>query len=240
MKQIAIIGLGTFGIRMLEELAEFISEIIIIDRDAEIIEKYKDMAKDAFVTDAINGEALKKIIPADIDYVIVDVGGKIEASIMTTNYLHKIGIKNIIVKAETDEHGEVLKMVGATTVIFPDLEAARHATPLLVSNVLFNFMSISNNLSLAEIRVAPEIIGKTLVEANIRQKYDLNVVAYREDVDEEFKFLNDLEYRFNENNILLVAGTNEAILKFSGREFTGKYGSTLRSILKKRFSLQRK
>ncbi|MDR2897703.1 MAG: TrkA family potassium uptake protein [Spirochaetaceae bacterium] len=240
MKQIAIIGLGTFGIRMLEELTVFVSEIIIIDRDAEIIEKYKDMAKDAFVTDAINEEALQKIIPQDIDCVIVDVGGKIEASIMTTNYLHKMGVKNIIVKAETDEHGEVLKMVGATTVVFPDLEAAKHVTPLLISNALFNFMSISQNMSLAEIRASPEVIGKTLIEANIRQRYDLNVVAYREGLDEEFKFPNDPSYRFSENNVLLVAGTNEAILKFSGSELASKYGTTLKSVLSKLFSWQRK
>src|SRR5512133_2007785 len=108
MKQFAIIGLGSFGMRMLEELLGVTSEIIIIDKDREIIERYKDRAKAAYITDAINETALRKIIPTEIDAVIVDLGGKIEASLMATSYLKKMGIKEIIVKAETDEHGEIL------------------------------------------------------------------------------------------------------------------------------------
>ncbi len=151
-----------------------------------------------------------------------------------------MGIKNIIVKAETDEHGEVLKMVGATKVIFPDLEAAKHTTPLLISNALFNFMTISHNLSLAEICVSAELIGKTLAEAHIHQIYNLIVVAYRENMDEEFQFPNEHEYRFTENNILLVAGSNEAILKFSGSELPVKHDITLKSVLNKLCSWQKK
>lgn len=214
MKQIAIIGLGNFGIRMLEELSEITSEIIIIDKDREIIEKYKDSAKDAFITDAINETALKKIIPCDIDAVIVDLGGKIEFSIMATNYLHKIGVKKIIAKAQTDEHGEVLTMVGATMVVFPDYEAAKRITPLLASNALFNYMPISSNLSLAEVRIEGDIIGKTLIEANIRKNYELNIVAFREESHEEFTFIPP-DYIFCENHILLVAGSDKAISRFS-------------------------
>ena len=152
MKQFAIIGLGAFGVRMLEELLTITDEIIIIDKDKEIINKYKDFAKSAYVTDAINEIALTKIIPPEIDAVIVDLGGKIEVSIMTTNYLKKMGIKDIVVKAQTDEHGEVLTMVGATKVVFPDQEAAKRITPMLASSLLFNFMPISANLALAEVK----------------------------------------------------------------------------------------
>ena len=179
MKQFAIIGLGSFGRRMLEELYEITQEIIIIDKDKEIIEKYKDKAQAAYVADAINEKALSKLIPEEIDAVIVDLGGKIEVSIMVTNYLKKIGIKNILVKAQTDEHGEVLSMVGATQVIFPDREAAKRITPMLASSLLFNFMPISENLALAEVQANDYCLGKTLIEANLRQEFGLNVVAMR-------------------------------------------------------------
>lgn len=76
MKQFAIIGLGAFGIRMLDELLSVTDEIIIVDKDREVIEKYKDKAKAAYITDAINETALSKIIPSDIDSVIVDLGGR--------------------------------------------------------------------------------------------------------------------------------------------------------------------
>lgn len=215
MKQFAIIGLGAFGIRMLEQLLSVTNEIIIIDKDREIIEKYKDSAKAAYITDAINESALSKIIPKDIDAVIVDLGGKIEVSIMTTNYLKKLGIKNIVVKAQTDEHGEVLSMVGATSVIFPDREAAMHVTPMLVSSLLFNFMPISENLALAEVRANDYCVGKTLLEANLRKAFGLNVVAMRNLESDKFGFINDPSYVFKTDDVLLVAGSEESINSFS-------------------------
>ena len=215
MKQFAIIGLGAFGIRMLEELLDVTDEIIIIDKDKETIEKYKDKARAAYVTDAINEIALSKIIPEDIDAVIVDLGGKIEVSIMTTNYLKKIGVKNIMVKAQTDEHGEVLSMVGATQVIFPDREAAKRITPMLASSLLFNYLPISENLALAEVRANEFCAGKTLIEANLRKEFGLNVVAMRRLDQDDFHFISDPSYVFTDEDVLLVAGHEEGIEKFS-------------------------
>lgn len=218
MKQFAIIGLGAFGLRMLEELVEVTNEIIIIDKDKEIIEKYKDVAQAAYVTDAINEVALSKIIPDNIDAVIVDLGGKIEVSIMTTNYLKKLGVKNIMVKAQTDEHGEVLSMVGATQVIFPDREAAKRITPMLASSLLFNYMPISENLALAEVRVNSFCLGKTLIDANLRKEFGLNVVAMRKLDTDDFQFIRDPSYVFTDEDVLLVAGNEEGIAKFSSLE----------------------
>lgn len=215
MKQFAIIGLGPFGMRMLEELLKITNEIIIIDKDREIIEKYKDQAKAAYITDVINEMALMKIIPKEIDAVIVDLGGKVEASIMATNYLNKMGIHEIIVKAQTDDHGEILKMVGATEVIFPDQEAAKRITPMLASSVLFNFMPISKNLALAEVLVNASCVGKTLLEANLRKTFGLNVVAMKQTEAEEFYFINDPTYVFSQTDILLVVGSEEHINQFS-------------------------
>ncbi len=225
MKQFAIIGLGAFGIRMLEELLSVTNEIIIIDKDRDIIEKYKDSAKAAYITDAINEAALSKIVPKDIDAVIVDLGGKIEVSIMATNYLKKMGVKDIVVKAQTDEHGEVLSMVGATRVIYPDREAAMHVTPLLVSSLLFNFLPISDNLALAEVGANEYCVGKTLLEANLRKTFGLNVVAMRTVESDKFAFISDPSYMFKESDVLLVAGSEESINSFSREEETvGKRG----------------
>lgn len=226
MKQFAIIGLGAFGLRMLEELVEVTNEIIIIDKDKEIIEKYKDVAQAAYVTDAINEVALSKIIPDGIDAVIVDLGGKIEVSIMTTNYLKKLGVKNIMVKAQTDEHGEVLSMVGATQVIFPDREAAKRITPMLASSLLFNFMPISENLALAEVKANSFCLGKTLIDANLRKEFGLNVVAMRKIDTDDFQFIKDPLYVFTEEDVLLVAGSEDGIAKFSSLEKATEKKST--------------
>lgn len=237
MKQFAIIGLGAFGLRMLEELLTITNEIIIIDKDKDTIDKYKDLAKAAYITDAINEIALAKIIPPEIDAVIVDLGGKIEVSIMATNYLKKMGIKEIIVKAQTDEHGEVLTMVGATKVIFPDREAAKRITPMLASSLMFNFLPISANLALAEVMANENCAGKTLLEANLRKTFSLNVVAMRKRDGEEFAFISDPAYVFAKDDVLLVAGEEGNINRFSGLSGAGEKkrgGSIFRSLFPKR------
>lgn len=214
MLQVAIIGMGTFGIRLLEEISSIDADIIIIDKDRNIIEKYKEKAKDAYIADAINEQALRKMIPPEIDAVIIDFGESLESSIMTVNYLHRMGIKKIIVEAQTDEQGEVLRLVGASQVIFPEREAAKRITPLLASSILFNFMQISPDFALAEIAVNDSIEGKTLIDSNMRQKFQLNIVAYRKTADADFQFINDPKLVLQKEFILLVAGTNTAINKF--------------------------
>lgn len=215
MSTFAIIGLGPFGIRMLEELFHFTDDIIIIDKDPNIIKKYEDKAIKSCVIDITNEESLHKSMEQGVDTAIVDLGGKIELSIMVTTYLKKMGIKEIVVKAESDQHEQVLSIVGATNVIFPDREAAKRVMPMLASTLLFNFMPISSNLALAEVGVNTEYIGKTLVEANLRKNLGLNVVAVRKPDCETFEFINDPNYRFAGDDILLLAGSEEHIFTFS-------------------------
>jgi trk system potassium uptake protein len=234
MKQFAIIGLGTFGIGMLEELVSLTDEIIIVDKDKDIIEKYKDQVHHAYICDAINEQALQKIIPTDIDAAIVDLGGKVELSLLVVNYLKRLGVKDVITKAQTSEHGEILTLVGASKVVYPDLEAAKRIAPMLASSLLFNFMPISESLALAEVLANEHCVGKTLVEANLRKLFGINVVAIRTESADDFSFIKDLSYRFRENDILLVAGTEENIFRFSREKARAKKESAF-SVFKRHF-----
>jgi len=216
MKQFAIIGMSTFGQRMLEELSQLDCEILIVDKDRTVIEALKDKVSSAYIADAINEETIKKLIPSTIDAAVIDLGGRTEVSILVTNYLKKMGIPTIIAKAETDEHGEILDIVGATHVVFPAREAAKRITPLLGSSLIFNYMPISNGLVIAEVKVPQKFCGMTLIEAQLRNNYGLNVVAIRKEVDGEYEFFSP-EYKLNPNDILLVVGAEENISSFSGQ-----------------------
>jgi trk system potassium uptake protein TrkA len=214
MKQFAIIGLGFFGRRMLEELAEVDCELLIIDRSDEVIEQYKERVAASYIADAINEEVINKLVPGSIDAAIVDLGDNIEASILVTNYLKKLGVRRIVAKADSDQHAEILDLVGATDIILPYREAARRVAPLLLSSVLFSYLPLSRDFAIAEIKVPKEHLGRTLIEANLRQKHGLNVVALRKESEEEYTYFLP-EYRLNEEDILLVAGKEEDIAAFA-------------------------
>lgn len=236
MRQYAIIGLGSFGLRMLEKLSEVSAEIIIADRDPDLIERCKDMAQSAYILDAMNDEALSRILPEDLDVAVVDLGNNIESTILVTNSLKKMGVKEIIVRADSDERGEILSLVGATKVVYPEREAASRIVPLLVSPTLFSFMPIGPNLVMAEVRTPEHFIGMTLIQANLRQRHGINVIAIRPEGMPEYRYFN-ADYRLITGDLLLVAGTEAEVMDFCGikeRSGVGLSGDIFRGLLKGR------
>ena len=219
MKQYAVIGASTFGKQILEELILLDCEIILLDKDPELIEYFKNDVTAAYIANAINQDTVTRLIPGDIDAAVVDLGDKIEASILVTQYLSKLGVSKIIVKAETDQHGEILSLVGAHHVIFPNFEAAKRVTPLLVSDILFNYLPISGGLVMAETGVPSELAGHTLMEMEIRRSKGINVVAFRRGGTGNYQFFIP-EYRLQEDDILLILGKEEDVSSFTGKDIT--------------------
>ncbi len=220
MKQYALIGIGSFAKRILDELILLDCEIILIDKDSMLIEYYKNDVTAAYIADVLNEETVVRLVPADIDAAIVDLGDKIEASILVTKYLSKLGVGKIIVKAETDQHGEILSIVGAHHVIFPNNEAAKRVTPLLVSDLLFNYLPISGEIVMAETGVPAEIAGRTLLELELRNTTGINVIALRRAGKGDYQLFMP-EYRLGNDDILLVVGREDDVALFTGKKPSG-------------------
>ena len=214
MKQVAIFGLSHFGKSVLDELIRLNVEVFIMDKDRSRIDQYKDMAQGSVVIDVLNVENLRKVLPESTDAVIIDMGDSIEASILAASYCAKLRIKTIIVKAETESHGEILELVGATQVVFPNKEAAKRISPLLLSSVLLNYLPVSGKLVIAELAIPESMIGKTIMQVELRKKYALNLISVRA-ADAEFdEFMPT--YVFKPGDIGLFSGTDEALGKFAG------------------------
>jgi trk system potassium uptake protein TrkA len=162
---------------MIEELISIGVKILIIDKSTDRIGAYKGMASSAYIIDVTSPDALKKIVPEHIDGVIVDMGKNLESSVLAVNNLRKMNIGRIVVRAETDEQAEILKIVGATQVVFPDLEAAKRIAPLLAAPTVFHHLPVAGGMTIAEVQVPDRYVGKTLIETNFRQEYRVNIIA---------------------------------------------------------------
>lgn len=213
MKQFAILGLSYFGKDVLDELLEAGADILIIDKDRQVIDAYKDHPVNAIVMDIMNEENLRRALPKNLDGVVIDMGDNIEASILATSYCRKIGISRIFVKAVTEGHAEILEMAGATKIVFPNREAAKRVTPLLASSGLLNYMPVSGKLAIAEIEVPGRLFGVSLIEANLRTTYGLNLISVKNGEDEYDLFTP--EYRFRPGDVALVSGSVESIETFT-------------------------
>lgn len=214
MKQFAVIGLGKFGRRMIDELAEAGCELLVIDRDRDAVEAYKDRVAACYVADAISEEVVTRLVPGGLDAAILDLGGNLEAAILATKYLKQIGVTRIVAKVESDQHAEILELVGATDIIRANLEAARRVAPLLLSSMLFSYLPIGKDFVIAEVKVPADLVGLSLVEANLRQKYRLNVIALQVAPRSEYTYF-DPAYRLKADDVMLVAAKEEDLDAFA-------------------------
>lgn len=234
VKQFVVIGLGSFGSYVLMKLAKMTDQIVIVDKDRPRVERYKDLAAKSYIVDAIDPAALARVVPERVDAAIVDVGDNLEAAIMVTHELKRLEARKIIVRADTEERGEILYLMGATKVVYPAREAANELVPMLVSSSLFSYMAISPSLVLAEIKTPDEYHGRTLVESSLRKDRGINVVAVRKEDSDDYSYFDPL-YRLSADDVLLCAGTERDITAFTGvRPSAEKKG--LKDLLKNVFS----
>jgi trk system potassium uptake protein TrkA len=166
------------------------------------------------VADAISEEVVTRLVPAGLDAAILDLGSNLEAAILATKYLKGIGIARIIAKVESDQHAEILELVGVTDIVRANLEAARRVAPLLLSSMLFSWLPIGKDFVIAELRVPQAFVGLSLVEANLRQKHRLNVIAIRVAPATEFTYF-DPGYRLRAEDTMLVAAKEEDLDVFA-------------------------
>ena len=182
MRQFAIIGMGRFGSSIAKTLAEKGQEVLGIDIDEERVQDMSEVITHVVCIDATDEKALRAVGIENMDVAVVGIGGSLEASILVTLMLKEIGIKEIICKAVTVEHGKVLEKVGASKVIFPERDMGTRLANSLISPTIIEHIELSAECSIVEAVTPANFVGKTLGEIDIRAKYGVNVIAIKRKV----------------------------------------------------------
>ena len=173
----AVFGLGRYGIAVARELVEGGAEVLAVDRDEEIINSasaFIPICKCADVTDA---EALRQLGIANIDVVILSMASSLEASVMAVMLCKELGVKTVIAKGASEMNCRILRRVGADKVVFPENESGVRLARSLLSAGFTDIIELSRDVSMLELEVRPEWVGKTLMELSLRKKYSINIVA---------------------------------------------------------------
>jgi len=188
-KKFAVIGLGKFGFKLVEELSKMGLEVIAIDKDSLKIEKVRDMASESIILDATNKEALNKSGVKEVDVVIVGVGKEMEISILITTLLKEIGIKEIISRAENRLHAKILKRVGADRVVFPEEDRAVRLAHTIHFPGVQEYIDIKGPWDLAELKISQKskLIGKRIGEIRKEFKEEVEILMIEK---EKGKILN--------------------------------------------------
>lgn len=218
MRSFAIIGLGQFGKCMVETLHERGFETLVIDLDETKVQWARDRATKVVKADALDFALFEELIGDDFDCAIVDLGDQMERSILATNYLHKLKVQQIVVEATNAAHAEILEIVGATRIVFPEKEAAQRLAGLLAGDGRLDYFPVSKEFSLIEVPVPARWVGDTLADLSVRKKHRVNVVAVRQKpetgADDIWSFA-DPARTLQASDVVLLAGNTEDLEKLT-------------------------
>ena len=178
-KTYAVLGLGRYGRAVAEELVANGAEVLAVDINQNNVNNAIETIPVCKCADITDPETIKRLGIANIDVVIVAMACNLEASVMAVTLCKEAGVQTVIVKCGNEMHQKILSRVGADKVIFPEKESGTRLAKNLLTSGFSEMIELSSDVSMVEIAVKEDWIGKTLIDLNLRKKYAVNVVAIK-------------------------------------------------------------
>ncbi|MCL6456808.1 MAG: TrkA family potassium uptake protein [Gorillibacterium sp.] len=211
-KQYGVIGMGRFGSSIAQSLTKLGFDVLAVDSDEARVQEISQSVARAVQADPTDEEALRALGMHDFEVVVVAIGQDIQANILTTLILKELGVKKLIVKAQNELHGNVLKKIGADKVIFPERDMGLRVAHALISPNVLDFIELSDDHSIVEIKATSLIIGRSLRELDIRAKHNCNVMALKQ--NGKMNITPGPDDQILESDILIVVGHNDNLIRF--------------------------
>lgn len=210
-KSYAVFGLGKYGFAVAKELINSGAEVLAIDINEAIVNDAVTQLPLCKCADVTDSEIIKQLDIANIDVVIIAMADNLEASVMATTLCKEAGVKTVIAKCSDEMHQKILSRVGADRVVFPEKESGTRLAKNLLSSGFVDMIELSDDVSVVELDLKPEWVGKNLLELNLRKKYSLNVVALKQNG----KIFTDIdpESPLTENTKLIVIAATSKLAK---------------------------
>ncbi|CAI8327952.1 MAG: Ktr system potassium uptake protein A [Cellulomonadaceae bacterium TMED98] len=209
---VLVLGLGRFGAATAGELDKLGRDVLAVDADPALVQKWSDRVRHTAVLDARDMNALQQIGAADFSVAVVAVGSSIEASVLITTHLVDLKIPQIWAKAISEAHGKILTRIGAHRVIYPEREAGERVAHL-VSGRMIDFIRFDDDFALVKMYPPKPIRGKTLTESGVRTKYNITVVGVKSP-GKPFTYATEKTVVTN-HDLIIVSGSNEDIERFA-------------------------
>ncbi len=180
--KVLVIGLGTFGYTLCETLISEGVEVIALDNNQQNIDNISKEVSLAYLLDAKNQEGFNSLPINEIDYAICCIGDDMQSSLLATLHLKEKGVNKVISRAISPHHAKILKATGADEIIFPEEDVGKRLAQKLANGHVFNYIPLSDNHLIVEVKPTEKLIGKTLEELNLRENYNINIVAIKQKI----------------------------------------------------------
>lgn len=215
MISVLLIGMGKFGRTLGERLISMGDEVMIVDKNEDIINPIASKYTNALIANCMNEDSLASMDIPSFDICVVAIGDDFQSSLEITSLLKDLGAKKIISKATTDIQRKFLTRAGADEVIYPDRDVAEKLAVRINSSNIINFIDIDDQYSIFEIAVPEQWAGKTLIEINPRKKFGMNILTVKKGTQVIASL--DADFVFEPEDQLVVFGNTEKILSFTNK-----------------------
>jgi trk system potassium uptake protein TrkA len=212
--QVLVIGLGRFGSALATSLMELGHEVLGVDTDPVLVQRYSPLLTQAIEADCTDPNVLRQIGAAEFPCAVVGIGSGIESSVLTVAALSDLEIPNIWAKAITEAHARILERVGADHVISPEREMGERVAHLVTGRMI-EYLELDPGFALVETTAPSEIVDKSLTEVLFRSTYGVTVVCIKP-AGGVFTYATP-DTKIGEGDILLVAGETARAEAFAAR-----------------------
>ena len=175
--------------------------------DEDSVQEISDSVTHAVQMDATDESALRTLGLRNFDVAVVTIGSNIQASVMITLLVKELGVKYIIAKGQSDLHAKVLYKIGADRVVLPEKDMGVRVAHNLVSASILDFIELSPDYSIMELRVLDEWDGKTLNQLKLRSRYGINIMAIKK--GESINISPNADDVISNKDIIVAIGSTE-------------------------------
>ena len=179
-KQFLVAGLGLFGTSVALTLQQMGYEVYTVDSEESLVQDLSTQLNYVVCGDASDKKTLQSLPLEDIDVAVVAIGN-VERNMMCTMLLKELGIKQVVAKAINNLHGAMLNKIGADKVVYAERDMGERVAHNLISAGVMDYIELSSEISVMSLAIPAEFVGKNLIEADLRRRYDVNVVAIKRD-----------------------------------------------------------
>lgn len=212
MKNILLIGLGRFGKHIAMQLNEMGHEIMAVDINEERVNRILPFVTNAQIGDSTDASFLESLGIGNFDICFVTIGGSFQNSLETTSLLKELGANLVISRAERDVQEKFLLRNGADRVVYPEKQVAKWASIRYADDHILDYMEVDASHAIFEVAIPDEWIGRSVVELDIRRRYNINILAVKK--EREVSVTISVNTVLEADSTLLVLGDYKAIQKF--------------------------
>lgn len=181
IKSILLIGAGRFGKHIAIQLQQLGHEVMAVDQSEERINEVMPYVTNAQIGDSMNMDFLTSLGVGNFDVCIVAIGNDFQSSLETTSNLKELGAKLVVSRAARDVHAKFLLRNGADEVVYPEKQLAKWTAIRYTSDHILDYIELDESHAIFEVSIPEDWIGKSIGQLDIRKKYDINIMAIKQD-----------------------------------------------------------